>query len=732
MNTIDTDRARNRLSSGNKLTLAESFELARTCATLLNHEEREAIARDLIIRALEFRTQLPEATRELWNDLVAAAGLHPYVEPDAMTTPEALRHEYHRSTFLGDYYLHREQQELSALLLEGRSLILSAPTSFGKSLLIEEIVASCQYKNIVVIQPTLALLDETRKKLAKYADKYRVVVSTHQAASADSNLFLFTAERVVEYAKFPPIDFFVIDEFYKLSLIRDDERAIVLNQALYLLLKHTKRFYLLGPNIRHISDEFVKEYDAVWRHSQYATVAVDVDRVFENRNWKRKDERREQELFHLLSTLAEPTIVYCASPQKADDLAAKFLEYLVSTSEDQAWIKAGRGNSEIVEWIDQNIHKDWSLAQALSHAIASHHGHLPRHLGSSIVDAFNNRTIRCLFCTSTLIEGVNTAARNVVLFDQHKGRKPIDFFDYKNIVGRSGRMKIHYVGKVYEFHREPAQTELDVDVPLFSQHDAPLELLIQLDQRDVQDAAQGRLDEINKLDSELRKVIKKNSGIPVLGQMAFVRELEEHEQYYYPLLKWTAFPTYEELETVLDLCWRFLIKPSESKAGIRSHKQLTVLTRQYHQGKSLGFLIAQALAQPYWSEQEPDPFRRVQKVVSLVLGVARQWFDYKLPKLLTAASELQAFVFKNSNLKPGNYGYLSASLENSFFKGSLSVLLDYDVPASAVRKLERLFSGQEEWPAIEQRLQSVRLEQLGLLPYEQRKLRAAFGRARKG
>jgi replicative superfamily II helicase len=43
-------------------------------------------------------------------------------------------------------------------------LSASAPTSFGKSLLIEEIVASKKYKNIIIIQPTLALLDETRKK----------------------------------------------------------------------------------------------------------------------------------------------------------------------------------------------------------------------------------------------------------------------------------------------------------------------------------------------------------------------------------------------------------------------------------------------------------------------------------------------------------------------------------------------------------------------------------------
>lgn len=101
---------------------------------------------------------------------------------------------------------------------------------------------------MVIIQPTLALLDETRKKLYKYRDNYKIIVSTTQKPSVEmGNIFLLTAERVVEYQYFEEVEFFVIDEFYKLSLNRDDDRAIVLNFALYKLLGFTEKFYLLGP-----------------------------------------------------------------------------------------------------------------------------------------------------------------------------------------------------------------------------------------------------------------------------------------------------------------------------------------------------------------------------------------------------------------------------------------------------------------------------------------------------
>ncbi|MFZ3019570.1 MAG: hypothetical protein WA056_14060, partial [Gallionella sp.] len=53
-------------------------------------------------------------------------------------------------------------------------------------------------------------------------------------------------------------------------------------------------------------------------------------------------------------------------------------------------------------------------------------------------------------------------------------------------------------------------------VPLFSQENAPLELLVQLDNEDVQPEAKPRLADIQQLAPELQAIIKKNSGIPVI------------------------------------------------------------------------------------------------------------------------------------------------------------------------------------------------------------------------
>ena len=217
------------IESSKQIAFDRSFELAQKCSTLLENDEISG--RTLIINILDNWGKIHPATQELWTDLIESAGFYPYLEKNKSVIefnnlPGELRKELHLSKNLTQKYFHDEQYELTKLLESSKNLIVSAPTSFGKSLLIEEVIASKKYKNVVVIQPTLALLDETRRKLLKYKKDYKLIVRTSQNPdTAKGNIFLFTAERVNEYDAFNAVDFLVIDEFYKLSGIRDDERS---------------------------------------------------------------------------------------------------------------------------------------------------------------------------------------------------------------------------------------------------------------------------------------------------------------------------------------------------------------------------------------------------------------------------------------------------------------------------------------------------------------------------
>lgn len=715
---------KNRLRDpGYSPSLVEAFEMARSCADGLAIPELEAEARDVIIRGLAAQERFPDDAHALWNGLVEAAGLYPYANVDQSRGSSSLRHEFHRSRAIEDITLHEEQTELLLRLLEGESVVLSAPTSYGKSLLIEELVASRQFRNIVIIQPTLALIDETRKKLQKYRHVYRLIVSTGQQPSdSGGNVFLFTAERVIEYAYFGSIDFFVIDEFYKLSLNREDDRAIALNHALYKLLKHTHHFYMLGPLVRSIPTELSSNLGALWRRTTFSTVAVD---EHERLGPQAEDEKRRLLYSLLVDEVEGPTMIYCSSKAKAAELASGLLAYI---GQSAPWMKSAlrtTANNELVEWIAANIHPSWQMAEVLAHSIAFHHGAVPRHLGSSIVDAFNQGSIKFLFCTSTLIEGVNTAAKNVVLYDRKKGTKKIDYFDYRNIAGRSGRMAVYYVGNVYKLCREPEQLELDIDVPVLTQDEAPLELLIQVDRQDLTARAKERLCEFTDVDPALMAIIKGNAGLPLEGQLELVEEVASNSVKYRPLLNWKSIPTYDQLVAVVELLWRYLRRKGESRGSARSPRQLALYTLKYITDRSLTALIDGQIQSEYWINECPDLDARVNTVVSQILDIARHWFDFKLPKLLRAVSALQSFVLDRKGMDSGDYTYCAALLENSFLSGGFAALLDLDVPLSAVQKIEGVIGGElENLDEVLRRIGTVDLSQIGLSPYERHKIEA--------
>lgn len=695
----------------------KSFNLSKICSKLLYDEDSADKAREITIRILDAWNKVDDKTHPIWNDLVEAVGLYPYLVESYPTFAQGImRHEFHKSKYLEDIYLHEEQMKLSLDLDAKKSLIVSAPTSFGKSLLIEEIVASRKYKNIVIIQPTLALLDETRKKLMKYQHIYKIIVSTNQKPSEEANLFLLTGERVAEYEELPPIDFFVIDEFYKLSMDRDDERAAVLNFAFYKLLKLTNNFYLLGPNIQKIPDGFENRYDAQFIKSTFSTVAVDLNQIV-----LQDQKQREKILFDLLVEVDGPTLVYCSSPAKANKLVENFVRFCEES--DHIDEKKTASEIDLIEWIDHNIHPKWILKKALSYSIGMHHGALPRHIGSSIVDYFNKRKIKYLFCTSTLIEGVNTSAKNVILFDKKKGPKLIDYFDFKNIVGRSGRMKEHFIGRVYKFYQEPPSKETQVDIPFFTQKDAKSELLIQLDPQDVKDKDSTLFKLIESLEPDIKDLVKSNKGVPIEGQLKIIDEIEKNLVKYHNLLSWSGIPKYEQLETTIVLAWNHLLTERESRsAGVFTPKQLTYVALQYNTNKSMVRLIKSTANSKYMKEKFPDEEMRIQDSINKSFQMRRHWFEYKLPKLLKTLSEIQDYIFKKNNLSVGNYHFFADQIENNFLPKNLAILLEYDIPVSAVNKLRKFIKKDLEFEQLINEVKKLDLDNIGLIDYEKNKI----------
>lgn len=673
-----------------KLTPDILFVLAKECTRLLASGEGadEQDARRIVIHILNRWASIPPELYPIWTDLVEALGFYPYLEKNINTMrldslSDVIRKESYSSQYLSSTYLHREQKVLSDILLSKKNVIASAPTSFGKSLLIEEVVASQKYNNIVVIQPTLALLEETRRKLKKYSNLYKIIVRTSQPYSHEKgNLFLLTAERVLEYEDLPKIDLLVVDEFYKLSPRRNDKRAVILNNAFIKIVDNfDSKFYLLGPNIDSITPGFAQKYNAEFYRSDFSLVDCLIKDVY-SASARKKD--KENALFNLLDELrrkGEQTLVYCSGPSRARSLAKKYIEHL-SKEEERPRVRV-----PLIDWIAENISKQWSLVACLRNGLAFHDGSLPKHIAASIIDYFNDKRLNCIFCTTTIIEGVNTSAKNVVIFDNKKGDLPIDYFDYCNIKGRSGRLMEHYVGNLYNFTEVPKNESIVIDIPFIEQNPSTLsdEILINIRRKDLKEPVKERYDKITGIGPELLNVVRKN-GVSIEGQIKIYKQLLHDVAIptEYKRIAWSRMPEWESLLYVLNIATKVI--PLIGNSAVSSVRQLAYFINVYTKGKTAKYLIDKI--------KEGNKSYSYDQAIEKAFAIYRKYFQFVVPKAFSVVDNLQRLACQQRSKEAGSYSFFINQLQNSFVREDLSILLEFGMPVETVQRVERVIPKQ--------------------------------------
>ena len=719
-----------------KISFDESFKIISHCTQLLSQHsvEAELSARKIVIHILNNWEKVDSNVYEVWTDLIETLGFYPYIQKNRTnlkTTSFAddIRMSYFQSDFLDNTYLHKEQKKISNYILSGKNVIASAPTSFGKSLLIEEIVASKKYRNIIIIQPTLALLDETRLKLKKYIDDYKIIVRTSQPYSEDKrNLFLLTAERVMEYEPLPPIDFLIIDEFYKLSLRRKDDRADTLNNAfLKVVNKFHPKFYFLGPNIDGITEGFAEKYDAIFYKSDFSLVdcnVIDKSYLIDwNKSDKQIDKQKVEILCELLNKLQdEQTLIYCSTPARARRMAKIYLEYAKRTGQEKS------RPVPLIEWINKNISPEWSLAKELQYGVAIHDGSLQKHMGASIIKYFNEGRLKCIFCTSTIIEGVNTSAKNVILFDEKKGGSEIDFFDYSNIKGRSGRMMEHYVGRIFNFCRIPIQNRIVIDIPFYEQDPEILtdEILINIKKEDIKQEVRNRYDQIEALPADLLEIIKQN-GVSVNGQIRIYKRLMSDLKSRDVLqnIQWSQLPTWDQMSYILEVAENNLFN-FDDKRGVFSVKQLARYLNMYRTKKNIIEIVNDIYNSRIESVKNLTEERKAKyydEAVETAFHIYRHWFQFTVPKAFRVVDSIQRLICERRNMRSGSYSFFVQQLENDFIRENLSILVEFGIPSNAVRRLESIIPANLSEDGVIDYIRKNRNDMNKiLLPYERERL----------
>jgi helicase len=186
---------------------------------------------------------------------------------------------------------------------------------------------------------------------------------------------------------------------------------------------------------------------------------------------RREHENRYQRCWRLIGLLdpKQPILVYFQEKRDITRFCRRAAAYVPALQDARL--------ARLIAYVTARLGAAYPLVECLHYGVAFHHGDLPVDVRGEIEQAYRERIVRVLACTTTLAEGVNLPIEVFILgYHQTQGQRKhrLSVRDFKNIVGRVGRALIETEGEVLAI-RHPEFSRDDDDAHYF-------ESLIRLDE----------------------------------------------------------------------------------------------------------------------------------------------------------------------------------------------------------------------------------------------------------
>lgn len=442
-------------------------------------ETYSSFAKPILVRLGNF-----PALRFLEENLV-----HNVITPREVVFEKIIKETFH-SIPNSEHTFTDSQYEIYENLKKNNHYSFSGPTSIGKSFIIKAFMHHLisEHKgtdNIALLVPTRALINQAANQIkTEFIQYQQYKVLTHPiipgAFKNESNkfIFIFTPERLIAYLSElsnPKIDYLFIDEAHKI-VSEKDTRSPVYYHAVLQAERKSVKLYFASPNIPN-PEVFLRLFEK----SSDESLCIKSSPVSQNRYFLDLIDKRgillsdsETEvsldidfptcdLNHWISKLSngEKSIVYCNSKADTIELALEFSKILEVKNVPEV--------NEVIALIEQHLHKKYYLIDCLRKGVAFHFGNLPQRIREKVEWLFENKKIDFIFCTSTLLEGVNLPAKNIFILSNAIGLTKFTDIDFWNLCGRAGRLTKELSGniictraKISQNRWDKPETDLDV------------------------------------------------------------------------------------------------------------------------------------------------------------------------------------------------------------------------------------------------------------------------------
>ena len=409
-----------------------------------------------------------------------------------------------------EFTLSKFQKRVWDGINEFDKVAISAPTSAGKSFalnlkIIHLMLSSENLTSTIYIVPTISLINQVCSDLKSIlkknsVDNVKVLQAVSEKFRNENAIYVLTQERALtainnhKWLK-DQLKFLVVDEIQNIEKVSNEseERSLILLEVLnsineeFLLkkiilagarIKNIEEFNrkFLGQNSYTISDELPTVINLTYSFSRKKSarikpiifsqkvtslneaetiINVDDSFHFSDKIFK-KSEYNEffEELILKIIDNDPHNIIFSSSSKRATNNALEIKENL----------KYQKDVQDLDGYLRKTIHKDYPLANCVVKGVGYHHGKLPAHVRHVVEICFKEGLIDNLFCTTTLMQGVNLPAKNIIVWNPKIGtNNTLSGYDYTNLRGRAGRLMNDFVGRAIVLDKK-AFEDIDIEV----------------------------------------------------------------------------------------------------------------------------------------------------------------------------------------------------------------------------------------------------------------------------
>lgn len=346
-----------------------------------------------------------------------------------------------------------------------------------------------------------------------------------------------------------------------------------------------------------------------------------------------------------------------------------------------------------VKHLETLFGSDWIVVKAIKYRIGIHHALIPKYIQKEILNLFDKGILLCLFSTTTITEGVNTSAKNIIITSNKKGKKLLKKIDAKNIEGRAGRFMHHYSGRIIDLN-SGFKDIVDNDKQVLNHKN--YDSTINKNDIDLQITNGKYLTDSDKIEKDLinskicslkipfdvfncYKIIEPNDKINLYCDILEKFDIIESDMNKLKIsLNSTQSRSFEwgSFQNIIDIIYPYVKEQKlkdliEKKVGNgKVYSLLTVLLYNYIKAGYMGMLY-------YYINRENNPVK-TDKAISIVSDYVYRIFKYTLVKYLGIFDVFYRYIYSSK---------YSISFENSKGIGLLLHRLEYNAISDLGRKL---------------------------------------------